>query len=172
MHHTSDAFMPIAMGSGLQQPQAFHSLAAQFTFPPPAPTRDLQSKSAASTFQPSGSFQTFAREQHEAQYLDEAESHDASTSSIERHFESQTLQEASTSMEDDDENDEKQSMAAQGAASEPVTSPMIPPAQAPRVALDKLVGACTADIYLNMREVQHNHRPGYQPNSPYVKYRR
>jgi hypothetical protein len=48
--------------------------------------------------------------------------------------------------------------------------PPVPPPQ--RHSLDAQVGACTEDIYSKMREVQHNHRPAYQPSSPYVKYRR
>jgi hypothetical protein len=41
-----------------------------------------------------------------------------------------------------------------------------------RHTLDLEVGADTAAIYATMRAVQHKHRPAYQPDSPYVKYRR
>jgi len=151
------------MGSGLQQPQAFHSL-AQFTFPPPVPA---PGQSNPSSFEPSGSFQTYYREESQTKHLDSrSQEPPAST------FQSFEEQEVSTSMEDDDGNEAIPSMANGGAESVAVRSPLLQPASLPRPSLDKLVGACTADIYLKMREVQHNHRPRYQPDSPYVKYRR
>ena len=59
----------------------------------------------------------------------------------------------------------------------PAVSPLAsfqsqPMSKKPRLALDSLVGCATDAIYSKMREVQHNHRPAYNQDSPYVKYRR
>ena len=50
--------------------------------------------------------------------------------------------------------------------------PCPPPVSAKRPTLDKQVGANTPQIYLKMRELQRRNRPTFQPDSPYVKYRR
>lgn len=50
--------------------------------------------------------------------------------------------------------------------------PRLPASVPEHHALDLEVGFDTAAIYNTMRTVQHKHRPAYQPDSPYVKYRR
>ena len=44
--------------------------------------------------------------------------------------------------------------------------------QSSRHPLDVVVGTNTQTIYTKMCEVQHNHRPAFTPDSPYVNYRR
>ena len=56
-----------------------------------------------------------------------------------------------------------------------VPTPRAPPQQkkqCPRHPLDVSIGCDTKTIYKKMRENQHNYRPQFTPESPYVKYRR
>jgi hypothetical protein len=80
---------------------------------------------------------------------------------------------------DPDSMDEDRGASVNPARFTTVSLPAPPPsrvaaAAAPgrQHALDLEVGADTAAIYATMRAVQHKHRPAYQPDSPYVKYRR
>jgi hypothetical protein len=149
-----DTFSPVMMGSNLPAPQNFQTMAqAHFTFPPQAHIPAPVAQSSAS-FNPSGSFQIYSREQ--------------------QHFQAENPQpvlfhSASKSMEDD-ENEEVVAAEMVGATSSQNMRAISGSTERP--ALDKLVGACTSDIYSNMKKIQHKHHPGFQPDSPYVKYRR
>jgi hypothetical protein len=77
------------------------------------------------------------------------------------------------SMEEDRGTSADPAWTASNSAPDAMPSPPRLPAAVPEHhALDLEVGADTSAIYNTMRSVQNKYRPAYQPDSPYVRYRR
>lgn len=141
-----------SISSGLPEPKLQPYLFSASPFPPVAPDNSTV-KNSAHAFQP------FLRDQiQDSQY----ESTDTSSS----HMEEDSEYIVSTPHGDES-----------GERGNGTVSPMAPLFGAHGMnsnepSLDERNGSSTTEMYLRMREVQLNHLPKYQPNSPYIKYRR
>lgn len=144
-----------SLSSSVAEPQLQSYLfSSAGSFPPVAPDTATEiSKKSSHAFQP------FLREQNQNSQYEASE-------------------DTSAHMEEDEEVSECVSLPPRDDGCEIAASPMVSLFGNHNVnsndksPLDIRVGSNTADMYSRMREVQLNHLPKYQPNSPYIKYRR
>lgn len=154
------SFMPVAIPVKFNVPVAIPMSSSGTVPPPPGPTQFFGQREHTASQHGSGrlvvghAFQPYNRELGQRPVISFDESNDVDN-------------ETSTDMEDEPNDfcDSRTSIS-------PLLNFHARPVLEPRPELDNLVGTSTSDIYLRMRATQNNHRPAFQPDSPYVKYRR
>jgi hypothetical protein len=139
-----------SISSRAREPQLQPFMFSASPFPPAVPDSATESVSCRA-------FQPFFRDQQlEAQFQPET---------------TNDYTETSAHMEDEYESACQQE---DGSTVSPMTAPLygVTVGSSEPSSLDRRIGTNTADMYSRMREVQLKHSPNYQPNSPYIKYRR